>query len=167
LLEWLEKVEILLFLVSLKINLNIEIQAEEPGTLTVAIEIQCEATNGTPSNQAVCEYATNSFNYPIPGDYPVSVTGNNPSPTSFPGSSSGTEVTIGAGDYSVVVTALPNTAPLANELDADSLSQTQQAFGDCIQNPNDSGYIGTMTAGGSQECTIVFDITINGGTVPG
>lgn len=49
--------------------------------------------------------ANSYYNYPL-SNFTMSVTGNAPSPTSFQGSSSGTVVTLGPGNYTVVPTTV-------------------------------------------------------------
>lgn len=71
-----------------------------PGTLTVTKEFACESKGGTP-NDGVCDYAETLSTYPQPGDYSFTVTGNNPNPSTFPGSSTGAPVAIGPGDYEI------------------------------------------------------------------
>lgn len=60
---------------------------EVPDTLTVFKEVECESNNGSPSDDAVCAFALASANFHDPSDYPITVTGNSPNPSDFPGSS--------------------------------------------------------------------------------
>ncbi len=142
---------------------------EEPGTLTVIKEVECESNNGDPSNTAVCDFAEASANFPESSEYPISVTGNNPDPSDFPGSATGTPVEIGPGAYDITED-LASTNALQGELGATSIITTTDASGDCTPNfgPNQNflSASGTMTSGGSQTCTLVNTVTINGGTVP-
>jgi hypothetical protein len=139
------------------------------GTLTVVKEVECDSNNGNPSNDEVCAFAENSDNFPQPSDYPITVDGNGPTPPSFQGSSTGTPVTIGSGAYTVDE-ELASTAAIQTELSATSVITTTTASGDCTPNlgPNMNFLYatGTMTPGGSQTCTLVNTVTINGGTVP-
>lgn len=142
---------------------------EEPGTLTVSKEVLCESNNGRPSNEAVCAFALASANFPEPSEYSITVTGNDPDPSDFPGSSIGTPVTIGPGAYDITED-LASTAAIQAELGATSVITTTDATGDCTPNfglnMNFLSASGTMTSGGSQECTLINTVTINGGTVP-
>lgn len=142
---------------------------EEPGKLTVSKEVLCDSNNGSPSDDAVCTFAINSVNFPDPEDYPITVTGNDPDPTDFPGSFTGTPVAIGPGAYDINED-LASTAALQAELGATSVITTTDGVGDCTPNfgPNQNflSASGTMTSGGSQGCTLLNTVTINGGTVP-
>ena len=142
---------------------------EEPGTLTVFKEVECESNNGDPSDTAVCDFAEASANFPEPSEYHITVTGNNPDPSDFPGSSAGTPVEIDVGDYTVTE-ELASTAAIQAELGATSVITTTTATGDCTPNfgPNQNflSATGTMTSGGSEECTLINTVIINGGTVP-
>jgi hypothetical protein len=142
---------------------------EEPGTLTVIKEVVCRSVDGDPSDQAVCDYAVNSVNFPEPSDYPIAVAGNDPNPSTFPGSSTGTPVEIGPGNY-VITEELVSTGALQAEMGAQSIIQTTTATGDCTPNFSVNNVFidatGTMTSGGSQECTIVNTVNIFDGTVP-
>src|SRR5262245_63441108 len=69
--------------------------------------------------------------YPTPSDFTLSVTGNNPTPPSFDGSSSGTTVTLQPGRYSVTEKPLPD--------------YTSSSSNDCT---------GNVQAGQTKQCTI-------------
>jgi len=142
---------------------------EEPGLLTVSKEVECQSNNGSPDDTALCDYAITSPNFPQPAAYPIAVTGSSPSPSNFAGSSTGTPVTIGAGDYDITE-ELASTGAIQTELGATSVITTTTATGDCTPNfgvnQNFLSASGTMTSGGSQECTLINTVTITGGTVP-
>lgn len=142
---------------------------DEPGTLTVSKEVTCESTGGEPNNTAVCNFAINSINFPNPDDYEITVTGNNPNPAAFDGSSSGTLVNIGTGNYAITE-SLASTGALQTQLSATSIITETTAEGDCTPNFNVNQVFqdatGTMTSGGSQDCTLINNILINGGEVP-
>src|SRR5262245_16910313 len=70
--------------------------------------------------------------YPTPSDFTLSVTGNNPTPPSFDGSSSGTTVTLQPGRYSVTEKPLPD--------------YTSSSSNDCT---------GNVQAGQTKQCTII------------
>jgi hypothetical protein len=141
----------------------------EPGTLTVSKEIVCESTNGSPSDDAVCDFAKTSPNYPQTEDFSFTVSGNNPNPSTFPASSSGTPVTIGAGNYTIV-------EEFSNDFDIGKISSELNALSVILDSTSVRGdcdfagreiAIGTMTSGSSQDCTLVNTIAFNFGTVPG
>jgi hypothetical protein len=90
------------------------------GTLKVIKQVECPA----------------GITCPDPSDFGMEVTGNNPNPATFDGSSSGTDVDIGTGRYSVdeTVPTLPS---------GQTLTTTKSA--DCS---------GTINAGESKTCTV-------------
>jgi len=143
----------------------------EPGTLSVSKKVACSSEGGSPDNNAVCGYALQSENFPFSEDYQITVSGNNPNPSTFPGTDLTTDVTIGPGSYSVtesIPTAKLNA--LAEELDALGVGITTTATEDCTANYNEfNGFedaTGTMTSGGKQLCVITNTVEIDGGTVP-
>jgi len=143
----------------------------EPGTLTVFKEVECAANGGTPSETAVCAFALQSANFPDPSDYPITVSGNGPNPASFDGDDAGTPVSIGEGNYAITE-ELADTGPLQAQLQGPNTSiiTTTTANGDCtpVFGPNNNflSAEGSMTSGGSQECTLINTVTINNGVVP-
>jgi YVTN family beta-propeller protein len=78
--------------------------------------IQCTITNeytaSPPGSTTFLDVITNVINNnqgtKKPSDFTITVTGNDPSPSSFSGSSSGTSVTLRAGSYKVSVTERPS-----------------------------------------------------------
>ena len=66
-----------------------------------------------------------------PSDFTITVDGNNPTPSSFDGSSSGTSVTLNPGSYSVSENSLPE--------------YTSSKSGDCA---------GSLSAGETKQCTL-------------
>jgi len=81
-----------------------------------------------------------------PQDFEFTVTGNNPNPPTFLGSSSGVVITLGAGSYDVEETdnVPSNLGPFTVKIDT---TET----GDCS---------GTISAGDSKTCTFTNDITL-------
>jgi len=142
----------------------------EPGTLTVTKQVECESREGTPSDEEVCAYAENSVNFPDPEDFTITVTSSNPNPSTFPGSSSGTPVNLGTGLF-IITETIPNLSAIQAELEARESADSTTAVGDCTT-PDDGGILddaaatGTMTPDGSQECTIINTMIFIGGTVP-
>jgi len=111
-------------------------QQEESSTLNVTKTLTCSTSGLYP------EFCENLG----PEDVLITVTGNNPNPDEFPGSSEGTLVTLGAGDYRV------------NE--SFNISPGEGSFGviatfseDCTQvGPTQSE--GTIAEGEAQTCII-------------
>lgn len=89
-----------------------------------------------------------------PEDFTITVEGNNPSPSQFPGSEQGTLVTLGAGGYSV-------SENRSGELEQYEWSASFS--GDCIQN-DDFAADGTIAEGQSQTCTIANELITVGGS---
>jgi len=142
----------------------------EPGTLTVIKQVECESREGTPSDEEVCAYAENSVNFPDPEDFTITLTSSNPNPSTFPGSSTGTPVNLGTGLF-IITETIPNLSAIQAELQARESGDSKTAIGDCTT-PVDGGILddaaatGTMTPDGSQECTIINTMIFIGGTVP-
>jgi hypothetical protein len=99
----------------------------KPTTGTLLVKKVVECVVGTPC--------------PAASDFSIVVTGNNPTPSSFKGSVSGTLVTLGPGTYTVTETERPS------EFFSPHFS------GDCKVQPNDSAS-GTISANEHQTCTI-------------
>jgi len=157
------------------VNNNIDINngtngggGNEPGTLTVSKEIECASSGGSPSDQAVCNYAINSANYPFPSDFEMIVAAINPNPSEFPGSSSGTPVSMDPGSFVINEIINFDETNLENELGASVSIDSTGVIGDCtFENIGGTLAEGTMTSGGSQECIIINTVFIQNGTVPG
>jgi hypothetical protein len=84
--------------------------------LTIFKNVECASPGGSLSNSAVCEYVLDNVS---PSHFRIIVTGNNPNPSILSGSSSGSEVKIGAGLYMVTENSSINSdivAKLAQEL---------------------------------------------------
>jgi hypothetical protein len=134
--------------------------------LTVVKQVVYRSNDGSPSDAAVCAFAENSANFPQPSGYQITVTGSNPSPSTFFGNSPGTPVTIGTGAYTVGET-LASTAALETEMSTTSITTDSEFSGDCNeQTPPSQTATGSITAGASETCGIVNEITITGGEVP-
>ena len=136
------------------------------GALTVVKQVICQSNGGSPSDAAVCAFAENSDNFPQPSGYQITVTGSNPSPSTFPGNSTGNQVTLGPGTYTVGET-LASTDALQTEMSATSITTDSVFSGDCNeQTPPSQTATGSITAGTSETCGIVNEIIITGGEVP-
>src|ERR671910_1194928 len=127
-----------------------ELEPPEPnGTLAVNKTVTCTPNDTFSQSAAACEAILNSV---PPSLFNITVTGNNPSPSEFPGSSVPVNVTLGAGDYEVteeVPFVIPTQAGV-------STSRTTNFAGDCTDvNPIDTlstEATGTIEAGESQIC---------------
>ncbi len=107
--------------------------AESQTTLNVIKIVRCE------------EIGNNRLEIECPGGivpeaFTMLVSGNNPSPSQFPGSQDGTLVTIGAGPYTVSETA-------------ESEGLLSDFSGDCTQTGPHTGK-GTIAEGEEQTCTV-------------
>src|SRR5215208_2000982 len=143
---------------------DIEIE-EEIAQLSVTKTVTCSSHLGAPSNEAVCNFALASDNFPDPSDYQITVTGNNLDPSSFAGSESPEVVSIGPGEYTVSE-ILADTSALQQELGASFIDNRSVFEGDCINSfGGTTSTTGTIAAGQSQECNIGNEINIFGGTV--
>ena len=115
--------------------------------------VTCNPGDTFPQSAAACETIRNSV---PPSLFNITVTGNNPNPSEFPGLSVPVNVTLGAGDYEVTEEA-PFVTPPAGV----STTRTTNFAGDCTDvNPNDplsTEATGTIEAGESQICDISND----------
>jgi uncharacterized repeat protein (TIGR01451 family) len=75
-------------------------------------DITCTITNNDqPASLTVVKHVINdNGGTAVAGDFPITVTGSNPNPASFPGSEAGTQVAIGPGQYSVTEVEDPDYA---------------------------------------------------------
>jgi hypothetical protein len=129
-----------------------ELEPPEPnGTLAVNKTVTCTPNDTFSQSAAACEAILNSV---PPSLFNITVTGNNPNPSEFPGSSLPVNVTLGAGDYEVteeVPFVIPPQAGVTT-------TRTTNFAGDCTDvNPTDSQSTeatGTIEAGESQICEI-------------
>ncbi len=79
------------------------------GTIAAGQTKTCTVTNDDqPARLTVIKHVINdNGGTRVASDFTIDVTGNNPSPASFPGSESGTAVTLNAGSYTVTESAAP------------------------------------------------------------
>lgn len=70
---------------------------DEVADLNVIKNVECDSDNGSPDDDAVCNYVLSNVG---PANYQITVTGigNSPEPSTFSGSSEGTLVQIEEGD---------------------------------------------------------------------
>jgi hypothetical protein len=120
-------------------------------TLAVNKTVTCTPNDTFPQSAAACETILNSA---PPSSFNITVTGNNPNPSEFPGSSVPVNVTLGAGDYEVTEEVPFVIPPQAGV----STTRTTNFAGDCTDvNPIDTlstEATGTIEAGESQICEI-------------
>src|SRR5829696_5925433 len=125
--------------------------SEPNATLAVTKTVTCTPNDTFPQSAAACETILNSV---PPSLFNITVTGNNPNPSEFPGSSVPVNVTLGAGDYEVteeVPFVIPPQAGVTT-------TRTTNFAGNCTDvNPIDTlstEATGTIEAGESQICEI-------------
>ena len=145
---------------------DVEIE-EEIAQLSVTKTVTCSSTNGIPSDDDVCNWALAlSPNSIEPSDYQITVTGNSPDPSSFAGSETPVEVSIGPGEYTVSE-IVADTSTIQQELNSVVASTTSIFTGDCNQaDQAEPEATGIIAAGESQQCNIDNQIFIFEGTVP-
>ncbi|HEX5186527.1 MAG TPA: hypothetical protein VFV86_06520 [Nitrososphaeraceae archaeon] len=145
---------------------------EEFANLNVIKNVNCISEGGMPDDDAVYDYVLENI---LPSNYQMIVTGlgANAIPSEFPGSSSCTNVQLGAGVEGYILTEeVANTEQLEADLEASVLftSTSVDPGSDCVafidqvgvfQNANAS-----ISAGQSETCSITNTITVDGGTVP-
>ena len=104
-----------------------------------------------------------SQDFPDSSEYVITVAGNNPSPSNFPGSVAGTQVTLGVGHFAITEEQASLEA-LHAEFPTSFIFATTDATGDCTAQTNGNGDFvratGTMTSGSSQECVITNTINV-------
>jgi hypothetical protein len=129
-----------------------DLEPPEPNaTLAVTKTVTCTPNDTFPQSAAACETILNSV---PPSLFNITVSGNNPNPSEFPGSSVPVNVTLGAGDYEVTEEVPFVTPPQAGV----STTRTTNFAGDCTDvnpnNPQSTEATGTIEAGESQICDI-------------
>jgi hypothetical protein len=136
----------------------------------VTKNVTCDSINGSPNEDAICAFVLENI---LPEDFPMTVTGNNnPNPSQFAGSSSGTNVQLGEGDY-VVDEEFASIVQLQADLDATGIlifTDVNDFISDCeavfsVNNVFENA-TGTISSGESQTCAVINEITVIGGTVP-
>ncbi len=129
-----------------------DLEPPEPNaTLAVNKTVTCTPNDTFPQSAAACEAILNSA---PPSLFNITVTGNNPNPSEFHGSSVPVNVTLGAGDYEVTEEVPFVIPPQAGV----STTRTTNFAGNCTDvNTTDSQSTeatGTIEAGESQICEI-------------
>ena len=142
-------------------NNNNVVEGEEPptppttpptATLSVKKTVTCTSFSNFPQTVQACETILNTI---LPSSFNIVVTGNNPNPSEFAGSTVPVVVTLGAGDYRVTESAVaPPVIP------GIFIFQEENFAGNCLEDGFDSlSAIGTIAAGEFQTCDISNDFT--------
>ncbi len=139
-------------------NDNEQVQLPPPTTLTVAKQIDC-----TDEIEGDCEDLLSTVDE---SDFPFQVNGNNPNPSSeFPGSTSGTVVTLNPGDYQVIEDFGQYITEVIAWIQSHDDPPRQAILivsytGDCDEVISAFITTGTIAAGQTQTCTATNSITI-------
>jgi len=157
-------------------NTFVGVDDEEPtppkATLNVTKNVTCTYIFGAVVPELACELLEDRI---TENQFLIEVTDDNPVPSQFPGSESGTIVTLGAGNY--VVSEIPDVAAieadivyLVQQFEAQSggteytITPQVSFTGDCTDvnpnNPESTEATGTIGAGESQTCNIENHFTI-------
>ena len=151
--------------VALSLNCNgDECGSSNPGeraTLIVIFEVDCESTDGTPSDAEVCDQAEQIA---PPSAFPNTITANQPNPSTFVGSSTGTVITLGAGHYLIDTDIDQAQDDLEQGLNTDDVSFNIGASGGDCDNPESGTAEGDIRAGESQTCIISTTLVVANGT---
>ena len=143
-----------------------------PPTLAVTKTVACTTTNA--NLQPACDVIVEGIGFPnlqiTPNQFNITITGNNPNPSQFNGSSTAVVVTLDPGPYNVSDIRYPSvTNDLVDVLQTfpgiSSIQIEAPAFsGDCTVIPV-PGFnqiaTGTIAAGESQTCNIVNAFRLN------
>ncbi len=132
-------------------------------TLTVIKEVDCESTDGRPSDTAVCDAA---LEIATPDTFPMRIEANNPNPSEFDGSSTGTDITLNAGVYRIYEDIGPVQDQLEQALSTEDISFNIDASGDCDNNDESADARGTIGPGQEQTCIITNTVVVGNGTAP-
>ena len=126
---------------------------EPTATLAVTKTVTCTPNDTLQPAVVACQIILSSV---LPSSFNIVVTGNNPNPSEFAGSSVPVDVSLGAGDYEVTEEA-PFVPPPAGA----GITLTTNFSGACTDvnpnNPQSTEATGTIEAGESQICNISND----------
>jgi hypothetical protein len=131
-------------------------------TLDVIYLVDCRSTGGQPSDGAVCGAA---LDIAPPSAFPVTIDANNPNPSSFPGSSDGTRVTLDAGQYRLDSDIDQAQDDLEQGLNTEEVSFDIGASGGSCINGESGDAVGTIRAGQHQTCVVQITIVVENGSV--
>lgn len=131
-------------------------------TLEVIYLVDCRSTGGQPSDGAVCGAA---LEIAPPSAFPVTIDANNPNPSTFPGSSDGTRVTLDAGQYRLDSDIAQAQDDLEQGLNTEEVSFDIGASGGSCTNGESGDAVGTIRAGQHQTCVVQITIVVENGSV--
>jgi len=139
------------------------------GSLSVLKTVTC--TPAIASLQPACDAIIAGTGAPsgqiTPNDFNITVTGNNPNPSQFNGSSTAVVVTLDPGSYNVTDIGYPSVTDALSEIidefqGISTIIQTTTFSGDCTQILNNlQTATGIIAAGDSQICNIQNAFIIN------
>jgi len=148
------------FCINVNANEQIAVAEEVKGTLSVTKTISCRPIDTQEPTQRACDVITTGEGIPegqiFPDEFIIEVTGNNPDPSSFPGSTQPVAVTLDAGDYKVSETpeeSVQNKIEGIEQGIGVTITGPRVTFsGDC--NQQDSTGVGSIAEGDTQTCNI-------------
>lgn len=161
-------------------QLSFELNCEDPGMisclsngdnpnppegaaqLNVTKNIDCISTGGNPSNEAICGFVGVEV---IPEDFTITVTGNDPIPSSFGAIDSGTLVTLGADAYSISEDSFNELENLKNTLGTDNMTFELSVSDNCSIDSSGT-VVGNINSGEQQTCGLLNTVNVTNGTVP-
>jgi hypothetical protein len=145
---------------------------ETPSTGSLSVTKTVTCTPAIASLQPACAAIKNGTGLPTgqitPNDFNITITGNNPNPSQFNGSSTAVVVTLGPGVYNVTDIGYPSSSQALSAVIAQFPTITSIVpniifSGNCDQILGASQTAtGTIAAGDSQTCNIENAFTVNG-----
>jgi hypothetical protein len=150
---WGDRINFERNLVNICVNVNdneqVKVSPPPSATLAVTKTVSCTPIGTSPEVAQFCQVLLG-----LPDN--IRVTGNNPNPSEFAGSSSPVVVTLGAWDYEVTEVVAIIFIPPNIDFSLDT-----QFAGDCTEDPNNElSAKGTIAVGESQTCDISNDYTV-------
>ena len=144
---------------------------ETPSTGSLSVTKTVTCTPAIASLQPACAAIKNGTGLPTgqitPNDFNITVTGNNPNPSQFNGSSTAVVVTLDPGPYNVTDIGYPSVPDalfaVIDEFDLTGITPIITFTGNCEQILGVSQTAnGTIAAGDSQICNIENGFIVNG-----
>lgn len=140
---------------------------ESLGTLNVTKTVHCDSSLGIPTDDSVCNFVLDNID---PGQFDLTVTGNQSQTTDFQGSSNGTIIYLNKGDYSIEESPF-DTMDLENQLGETAIVTIDtDSNGDCTGQFNQVDTFekatGTIDQGQSHSCEILNTISVTEGSSP-
>ncbi len=135
--------------------------------LLVTKTIRCESNMGIPSDAAVCQFVLENV---VPSQFTITVTGTNSPPTTIQGSTNGTNVSVGQGNYAVSEDAF-DTTDIENQLgETATVTVSNESTGNCIPKYTNidefENATGTITDNSPQRCDLINTIEVTAGDAP-